>query len=104
MCALEQPRSHPERPMVMVRNPQACTGCLICEMACSFHHIRGFSRNYSSVKVIKSIFEPDKVARITISYDKSNGNPICDLCVNENFLFCIRFCPENVFKMERIHG
>ena len=31
--------------MIIVENPEACTGCLICEMVCSFHHVRKFSRS-----------------------------------------------------------
>lgn len=90
--------------MIMVENLEACTGCLICEMACSFHHIHKYSRSHSSIKVNKSIFNPKKGAQITIFYDKAKWNFVCDLCSNEESPLCIHFCPENVFRLERSHA
>ena len=87
--------------MVVVKNPEFCTGCLICEMACSFHHIREYSRSHSSIKVNKSIFDRERGAEIEINSDKSRSVRICDLCKGEGSLLCIRFCPENVFEIER---
>jgi Fe-S-cluster-containing hydrogenase component 2 len=87
--------------MIIVENLLACTGCLICEMVCSFHHICSYSRSQSSIKVDKSIFNKVKESRITISYKKERWDPVCDLCDGEEFPLCIRFCPENVFKFER---
>jgi Fe-S-cluster-containing hydrogenase component 2 len=87
--------------MVIVKNPESCTGCLICVMACSFHHIREYSRSHSSIKVSKSIFDRERGAEIEINSDDSGPVRICDLCKGEGSLLCIRFCPENVFEIER---
>lgn len=87
--------------MVKVANSKLCTGCLICEMACSFHHIRRFSRSNSSIKVRKSIFNPEEGVKITILHKKGDGSPVCDFCREEDYLQCVQFCPENVLKMER---
>lgn len=89
--------------MIMVENLEACTGCLICEMACSFHHIRQYSRSQSSVKVNKSIFNPEKRPQITIFYEKERSNPVCDLCHGEDSPLCIQLCPENVLVLKRGH-
>ena len=86
--------------MIKVENPGACTGCLICEMACSFHHIRKFSRSQSSIRVNKSIFAPEKGPQITILYKKVDRNLACDLCNQEENPLCIRFCPEGVLRLE----
>lgn len=88
--------------MILVENAEACTGCLICEMACSFHHIRKYSRSYSSIKINKSsIFNLEKRAEIIIYYKNDKGDPVCDLCKGEDSPLCIRFCPEDVFKAKR---
>ena len=87
--------------MVIVNNPEVCTGCLICEMACSFHHIRKYSRKHSSIRVNKSVFSREKGAQITIFYNEKSGNPVCDLCGEEDSPLCIRFCPENVLTLKR---
>jgi len=81
--------------MIIVENPNACTGCSICEMACSFHHFRKYSKNKSSIKVNKSIF--NKGALINIVY-KKQGRPGCDFCKGEKSPLCILFCPENVLQ------
>jgi Fe-S-cluster-containing hydrogenase component 2 len=88
--------------MIKVENPRSCTGCLICEMVCSFHHTRQFSRNKASIKVKRSIFNQEVKTQITISSDKQRENPLCDLCIHEDSPLCVRFCPENVLKFERI--
>ena len=71
--------------MITVKKPEACTGCSICEMACSFHHIRQFSRSYSSIRVHKNLLYPGNNFQISISVQNSDWNPFCDLCNNEDF-------------------
>ena len=82
--------------MISIKNPEACTGCLICEMACSFHHFRIFSRSQSSIRVNKSISNPEKVPQIFISYGGSERTPACDHCDNEDNQLCIEFCPQHI--------
>lgn len=87
--------------MIIVKHPESCTGCLICELACSFHHIREYSRSHSSIKVSKSIFDGERGAEIVINSANSGFFRTCDLCNGEESLLCIRFCPENVFAIQR---
>ncbi len=87
--------------MIKVRKPEACVGCLICEMACSFHHTRTFSRSRSSITVNKDISLAKKGAQIAISYKKGDDSPVCDLCEEEDSQLCIKFCPQSIFKRER---
>jgi Fe-S-cluster-containing hydrogenase component 2 len=84
-----------------VANPKLCTGCLICELACSFHHTKRFSRSHSSIKVRKFIFSPEEGVKITIFHKKAEGSPTCDFCHGEDYLKCVQFCPENVLEKER---
>jgi Fe-S-cluster-containing hydrogenase component 2 len=87
--------------MIIVDKPEACTGCLICEMACSFHHTRTYSRSQSSIKVNKSIVEPKRGPSIVICLENERRIPVCDMCKKEAFPLCIQYCPENVFKLKR---
>ena len=84
--------------MVVVENPEACTSCLICELVCSFHHTRRFSRTRSSIKVNKSIFNSEKGAKIAINYGGDHQKPICNNCKGEHLPLCVSFCPENVLR------
>jgi len=86
--------------MIIIENPDACTECLICEMVCSFHHIRKYSLSRSSIKVNKSILNRENGPKITIFYDKDKWSPVCDICNLEDSPLCIRFCPENVLKLK----
>jgi Fe-S-cluster-containing hydrogenase component 2 len=90
--------------MIVVENPDACTGCLLCEMACSFHHTGKYSRHGSSIRVNKSISSPEKGPQVTVSYGKETWNPVCNLCTGEDSPLCIRFCPENVLALEGVHS
>ena len=91
--------------MIEVKNPETCTGCLICEMACSFHHSRIFSRARSSIRVNKSISNPEKWIKISIANnEEEKWNPLynlCNNCNNEDYPFCVKFCPQNVYKFVR---
>ena len=87
--------------MIKVSRPELCTGCLICVMACSFHHTKRFSKSESSISVKKDIMKSNEVPKIHISYKKNITLKACDLCSDEKYPFCAFFCPQNVFKVER---
>jgi Fe-S-cluster-containing hydrogenase component 2 len=87
--------------MITIGNPENCTGCLICEMVCSFHHTHKFSRSNSSIHVNKGIFSLEKRAEIKIFYEPDKGKPVCDVCIGEESALCVSFCPENLIKLER---
>jgi len=86
--------------MIRLERPEACTGCLICELACSFHHTRKYSRANSSIRVEKSIFYPTEGAKITIYETRKDAHPPCDSCENEESPLCVRLCPEDVFCLK----
>lgn len=83
--------------MIYILNSKNCTGCLICELVCSFHHSHQFSRN-SSIKVKKSLLDSEKGVETLINFD---GNQACDNCVDEETPLCVQFCPEKVLRKER---
>jgi Fe-S-cluster-containing hydrogenase component 2 len=86
--------------MIFVKNIEYCTGCLICEMVCSFHHTRKYSRRHSSIRVNKSIFDRARGPGITIAYGQEKEGPVCDLCKGEDSPLCVRHCPEDVLGVE----
>lgn len=99
--------------------PEKCTGCRICEIACTYHRDREISpvsssillhrnerKNYFGVvlKRERDIFlaRPEG-AQILLPGEKAGGEgtsskPIlmrqaCDNCEGEEFIFCATFCP-----------
>jgi Fe-S-cluster-containing hydrogenase component 2 len=71
-------------------------------MACSFHHTGKFSRSLSSIRVNKDISLPEKGSQVEIVFMEEEGRAsICDQCTGEDLPFCVRYCPEAVFKLER---
>jgi Fe-S-cluster-containing hydrogenase component 2 len=90
--------------MIEVENGYACTGCLICEMACSFHHSGIFSRSQSSLRINKSLSNPERGARINILYNTEAETPACDLCEGEEYPLCIGLCPQNVYRLRGVES
>jgi len=43
----------PKVPMILLVNPDLCTGCRLCEMACSFWHYKEFNPARSRITVVK---------------------------------------------------
>lgn len=87
--------------MIIVRNPEACTRCNRCVMACSFHHTRKFSLNASSIEVGTSLSGSVPKPRINIHLEEQGGHLACDSCSGEDYPFCVRFCFESVFEVAR---
>ena len=87
--------------MIIIGSPENCTGCLICEMVCSFHHTHKFSRSNSSIHVNKGISILEKRAEIKIFCEPDKGKLVCDVCIGEEAALCVSFCPENLIKLER---
>ena len=86
--------------MPRVKNLKACTGCLRCELACSFHHTGEFSRSHSSIRVRKPLLNHETPAQVTVLTARQGTRPHCDFCRGQQIPFCIRFCPESVFTNE----
>ena len=77
--------------MKLIVHQQNCVGCRVCEVVCSFHHHRTFSRKRSSIRVKKNErkaeFEP------AIFNEGEDKRPACDLCDGEKVPLCVKFCP-----------
>ena len=71
--------------------PKKCTACHICEMACSYHHTRTFSRRLSSIEISKS--EAVGQVEMTIHGVKDQSHRMCDFCENEDIPLCVKWCP-----------
>ena len=87
--------------MILVDKPELCTGCLICELACSLHHTGESSRHHSSIKVNKSMFNSKKETKIIVNFREHDKRPVCDLCKGKPLPLCVTFCPEKVFKISK---
>lgn len=75
---------------------EQCVACCCCEIACSFHHTKGFQPARSSIQVHRD----EKTGNMTISV-----SPTCDLCQDEEEPLCIQFCPrEGVLSRDLIAG
>ena len=67
-----------------------CTGCLACELACSFHRRKEFSLENASIRIYS-----DKQCGLHI-----NVLTTCDLCLREKIPLCIEFCPLGAIKLQ----
>ena len=80
--------------------PAKCTGCLLCELACSFHHSgrTRFQPERSSIRVDRS--NVDKSIRMAL-------NDSCDGCADERSPLCVEACVFSALGMireRRDHG
>ena len=71
-----------DRAMINI-NVHRCTGCRLCELACSFHHQRIFAPSLSSLSITMN----NRTARIGLSIDTS-----CDDCAREPVRQCVKSC------------
>lgn len=69
---------------------QNCTGCRACEIACSFHHRRVFSREMASLEVLRS--EKDWKMSVIRYLKAENGHLACDYCEGETEPLCVKYC------------
>jgi len=51
--------------------------------------------------VNKDISSGTRKVQITISHEKGDDFPMCNLCEGEDSQLCITLCPQNVYKLER---
>ncbi len=75
---------------VSVKNVLRCTGCMTCEIICSFVHEGECRPALSKIKVYREPFTGE--TKIKVEND-------CDLCGGK--VECIRWCPVGVLKLEK---
>lgn len=75
--------------MRILTNAEACYGCRICELACSFHHERAFSPEASSIRISRD----NQNGEIGLSIDST-----CDLCKGEAQPLCVEYCIYGALK------
>lgn len=69
-------------PQIMLNK---CSGCRICELACSYHHSN------------HKYFNP-KISSLTVERNNERGTitvrvePTCDHCINETQQLCVKYC------------
>ncbi len=77
-----------ERKIVLV-NPDRCTGCRVCELACSFQHEGIFQPTLSRIRVVKI-------------EERGVNNPIS--CLDCSKMLCMDACPTGAcqpFQVDR---
>jgi len=68
---------------------QACYGCRICELICSFHHGGVFSPELSSIKVARH----NRTGQVEWSISST-----CDSCKGEAQALCVKYCAYGALK------
>jgi carbon-monoxide dehydrogenase iron sulfur subunit len=68
---------------------EACYGCRICELACSFHHGGVFSPELSSIRVAKC----NRTGQVEWSIGST-----CDSCKGEAKPLCVEYCAYGALK------
>lgn len=81
---------------VKVIDPALCTGCMACELACSFHHLTSYAPARSSIEVIRN--EKTGEAKITVYSSNQNDHIACDSCKNEKEKMCVKYCVRRVIE------
>jgi Fe-S-cluster-containing hydrogenase component 2 len=91
MRALEQPATSQETHMqkVLHINPDKCTGCLQCEMACSFE-------NYGTYATSKS--------RIKVFDFHHTGKKVPYTCTQCDEAWCLHACPVEAITVDKATG
>ncbi|HHY94283.1 MAG TPA: 4Fe-4S binding protein [Firmicutes bacterium] len=63
--------------VILTYDPQKCTACLSCTLACSFARTRAFSTRYSVVRVVRRFPE----------------RPLVQVCLQCSEGYCLSACP-----------
>ena len=75
----------------LLLDPDRCTGCRACELACSLHHSGLMSPELSSLRVSRD----NHTAAIEWQLLST-----CDLCEREPQPLCVKYCPFDAIRIE----
>ncbi|WP_455368775.1 4Fe-4S binding protein [[Eubacterium] cellulosolvens] len=67
----------------IIIDPEKCTVCRSCELACSYHFKKEFNPKKSQIRILFDT--KSAVLRI-------NQKEGCDLCKNEKSPLCVKYC------------
>lgn len=73
--------------MASVVYTEKCVGCRSCEIACSYHFKKNFSRKNTAIKVLR--WESEGEFGIVLYRQAEDGHMACEGCN-----FCLEYCPE----------
>jgi len=79
--------------------PERCTGCRVCELVCSFHFTRAFSRKNGAIEVLRNEPSAEFVPRIHQKQQKLWE--VCDLCAGEKTYLCAKYCTVGAIEARR---
>lgn len=74
---------------IQLINTELCSGCRICELACSFHRKGVFSPELSSITISSN----NRTCEIEWSISST-----CDSCGNEASPLCVKYCMHGALK------
>lgn len=69
---------------------EKCVGCRTCEIACSYHHQKIFSRKIASIEVLRQ--EKEGKVSIVLYRQAEDGHRACDCDKGDEF--CLKYCQE----------
>ena len=79
------------RVVRIVIDEEKCTGCRVCEIACSYHHKKIFDPQISSIEV----YPPGKgeiLSTVVHRRGGKSGHLPCDQCAGEDQPLCLKYC------------
>ena len=74
-----------------------CTGCMACEIACSYHHRQVFDPGIASIEIHKHGEREESIAitlhkAVSKDLGQANRHLPCNRCRGETDPLCARFC------------
>jgi Fe-S-cluster-containing dehydrogenase component len=78
-----------EEQKVLLYDPSRCTGCLFCEIACSYYHFRLFDLNK---------------AHLRVQFDEKNGEFEAVYCQHCDEPLCVAACPKEALVKDEKTG
>ena len=70
--------------------PDKCTSCMLCILACAYHHSKKFDRKSASIEV--NVFKKEREINIVVHRVKTNERHACDYCEGESEPLCVKYC------------
>lgn len=78
------------QPVKVVVEPELCTACRACELACHYHHNGRFGTSRASVRLR---YDAD-TSELAITFDDT-----CDQCAGEAEPLCAHFCVAGAIRI-----